>query len=38
LSRLNQLDWYRLDRGERLAALTLLAVFLFNVYQFINVG
>lgn len=29
---------HRLDQGERLAALTLLAVFLFNVYEFINVG
>jgi hypothetical protein len=28
----------RLDRGERLAALTLVAVALFNVYEFINVG
>jgi hypothetical protein len=28
----------RLDHGERLAALTLVAVFLFNVYEFINVG
>ena len=27
-----------LDQGERLAALTLLAVCLFNVYEFINVG
>ncbi len=33
MNRLNQLD-----QGERLAALTLLAVFLFNVYEFINVG
>jgi len=29
---------HRLDQGERLAALTLLAVFLFNVYEFVNVG
>ncbi len=29
---------HRLDQGERLAALTLLAVFLLNVYEFINVG
>jgi hypothetical protein len=29
---------HRLDQGERLAALTLLAVCLFNVYEFINVG
>ena len=29
---------HRLDQGERLAALTLLAVCLFNVYEVINVG
>jgi hypothetical protein len=29
---------HRLDQGERLAALTLMAVCLFNVYEFINVG
>jgi len=27
---------HKLDHGERLAALTLVAVFLFNVYEFIN--
>jgi hypothetical protein len=29
---------HRLDQGERLAALTLVAVFLLNVYEFVNVG
>jgi hypothetical protein len=28
----------QLDQGERLAALTLVAVSLFNVYEFINAG
>jgi hypothetical protein len=28
----------QLDQGERLAALTLVAVALFNVYEFINAG